>query len=273
MAKNSSIEWTHHTFNPWWGCTNVSPACKNCYAHTWAHRLGMDNLWGAKGSRRFMSDAHWKEPIRWNKEAHNDGVRRRVFCASMADVFERRAELRVHRERLYRLIDDTPCLDWLMLTKRIQHVNSMVPWKFSFPENVWIGATVEDQRRANDRMDLLLSIPAKIRFLSCEPLLGPVDLEPWISEIDWVIAGGESGHGSRPMNPDWPRLLRDQCFENDVAFHFKQWGNWFPAGAESEVKVKKTILAGRSRMINVGKKKAGRLLDGIEWNQIPVNLV
>src|SRR4051812_42185869 len=128
MAKNSHIEWTHHTFNPWWGCTKVSPACNNCYAELWAKRMG-HKIWGGTAPRRFFTDAHWKGPLVWNEEAQAKGERERVFCASMADVFERRAELNPYRERLWALIAETPWLDWLLLTKRPQNIGGMVPWE------------------------------------------------------------------------------------------------------------------------------------------------
>jgi len=134
MAKNSSIEWTHHTFNPWWGCTKVSPACDHCYAETWAKRVGQA-VWGKESPRRFFSDKHWTEPIRWNADAVADGERRRVFCASMADVFESRAELNPWRIRLWELIEATPMLDWLLLTKRPQNIGKMVPWEKKWPEH------------------------------------------------------------------------------------------------------------------------------------------
>src|SRR5258708_7584279 len=117
MGKNSHIEWTHHTFNPWWGCTKVSPACDNCYAEAWAKRVGND-VWGSKAPRRFFSDSHWKEPLKWQAQAAEEEERARVFCASMADVFEARPELDAPRARLWKLIESTPNLDWLLLTKR-----------------------------------------------------------------------------------------------------------------------------------------------------------
>src|SRR5271165_362130 len=117
MGQNSSIEWTDHTFNPWWGCTKVSPACQNCYAELWAKRMG-HQVWGNRTQRRFFTNNHWNEPLIWNHDARNTKRRRRVFCASMADVFERKRELNSWRERLWTLISATPCLDWLLLTKR-----------------------------------------------------------------------------------------------------------------------------------------------------------
>jgi len=274
MAKDSKIEWTHHTFNPWWGCERVSPACKHCYAEAWARRLGMD-LWSPNAPRRAMSDAYWRQPLAWDRDAQRAGKRARVFCASMADVFEDRDDLLATRERLWALIERTPNLDWLLLTKRPQNVGGMVPWGNDWPRNVWLGTTVETQRWADKRLPQLVRHPAKILFLSCEPLLGPIDLAPWLiheRRIDWLIVGGESGHHARPMNPDWARALRDQCREHDVAFHFKQWGSWRPHYGHLN---KHTVrsLHGRDGasipVANVGKKKAGRRLDGREWNGFP----
>jgi len=191
MAKNSHIEWTHHTFNPWWGCAKVSAACDNCYAETWAKRVGQQ-VWGKESPRRFFSDAHWEEPVLWNENARLAKTRQRVFCASMADVFERRAELKAPRQRLWDLIASTPWLDWLLLTKRPQNIASMISWsQEEWPRNVWLGTTVETQGFANKRLPHLLKHKAAVRFLSCEPLLGPIDLTRWfraegLNPIDWV---------------------------------------------------------------------------------------
>lgn len=275
MAKDSKIEWTHHTFNPWWGCAKVSPACKHCYAETWAKRVG-SQVWGAQAPRRFFTDKHWSEPLRWNAQAKQDGVRRRVFCASMADVFERRAELKEWRLRLWNLIEQTPYLDWLLLTKRPQNISAMVPWGDHWPEQVWIGTTVENQHWAEERIPILSEVPARVRFLSCEPLLGAIDLKPFLKEtpdaVNWVIAGGESGPHSRPMNPDWVRNLRDQCAEHHIAFHFKQWGHWVPEELLTEKQKKVTVLEGY-RLAAAGKKQAGRILDGRTWDQLPEPLL
>lgn len=272
MARDSAIEWTHHTFNPWWGCTKVSPGCKHCYAETFSHRIGQD-IWGARAERRFFGESHWEEPKKWNAQALRENARHRVFCASMADVFENRAELGSTRERLWRLIDDTPRLDWLLLTKRPERVSKTVPWGNRWPVNVWIGATAENQRWAEKRIPVLLALPASVRFLSCEPLIGPIDLRPWPTGIHWVIAGGESGHEARPMNPDWARALRDQCGRAGIPFHFKQWGHWRPdyanAGA-SRRRVAVTDLKGRSiTLVRLGKGAAGRDLDGRTWDEFP----
>jgi protein gp37 len=254
VGEHSAIEWTHHTFNPWWGCAKVSPACNNCYAEAWSKRLGLD-LWGSRGARRFFGDAHWREPFRWNRAAERAGTRARVFCASMADLFEDREDLEQSRARLWPIIEATPWLDWLLLTKRPQLVQRAVPWTpGAWPGNVWLGTTVEGQEWT-PRIDELLAAGAGISFLSCEPLLGPLDLARWLPRLQWVIAGGESGRAARLMQLAWVRSLRDQCAEAGVAFHFKQWGEWAPAPD--------------GRLERVGKKTAGRLLDGRAWDGLP----
>ncbi len=260
MAANSDIEWTEHTFNPWWGCTKVSPACDNCYAEAWARRLG-HSVWGAKSPRRFLSDDYWHQPLRWNRAALGSGRRARVFCASMADVFEWGHGLSPLRQRLWRLIEDTPSLDWLLLTKRPHLVARLTPWaRTGWPENVWVGTTVETQRLALKRLPFLLDIPCRFRFVSCEPLLEQVDLTSWISGLHWVIAGGESGGGARPMHPNWVRAVRDQCIDARVAFHFKQWGSWLPTTLASDAEMEYR---------RVSKKVAGRMLDGRTWDELP----
>ncbi len=234
MGQDSHIEWTNHTFNPWWGCAKVSAACKNCYAETWAKRMGK-KLWGEGSARWFYGQSHWDEPLEWNAAAAEAGTRARVFCASMSDVFEDRRDLDPYRKRLWKLITDTPNLDWLLLTKRPEEVNGMVPWGKNWPENVWLGTSVEDQENAEKRIPILIESPARIRFLSCEPLLGPVNLSEWIkpgkpSPIHWVIVGGESGakNKCRPTRPEWVQALRDFTAAHKIAYHFKQWGSWVP---------------------------------------------
>jgi protein gp37 len=283
MARNSSIEWTHHTFNPWWGCVKVSPACKNCYAETWAKRVGL-GLWGASAPRRFFSDAHWNEPIKWNREAQREGERRRVFCASMADVFEARAELNEWRERLWGLIELTPMLDWLLLTKRPERIGRCVPWRERWPHNVWLGTTAENQRWLDKRIpELLRYARAPVLFISAEPLFGFLNMRPYLPArgkieraIDWVIAGGESGARARPMNPEWARDLRDQCTQAGAKFHFKQWGHWSPEelGVDREHRRQQRIeVYGRDGrplvLVRLGKKAAGRTLDGATWDEFP----
>lgn len=175
MAKNSNIEWTHHTFNPWVGCTKISPACDNCYAEAWDKRYGGAH-WGAKAPRRRTTQQNWKQPLKWNAEAAAAGERHRVFCASLADVFDNKAP-QEWRNDLFDLIRATPHLDWLLLTKRPQNIAKMLPkdWGAGW-SNIWLGTTVENQTEAQKRIPALLAVPAKLHFLSCEPLLSALDL-------------------------------------------------------------------------------------------------
>jgi protein gp37 len=297
--QNSSIEWTDHTFNPWWGCIKVSPGCEHCYAETLAHRYGHE-VWGpAKTTpRRMMSANYWRQPVKWNEAARKAGTRARVFCASMADVFEEHPQLDWPRTNLWGLIETTPHLDWLLLTKRPENVLRMLSplWNGRTPDNVWLGTSCENQEQADKRIPHLLNVPARVRFLSCEPLLGPVDLGRAVGtdvvdvtnmtleqfraarsgqrerkRIDWIIAGGESGPGARPMSITWARSLRDQCQAAHVAFHFKQWGQFTPY-YEAVDPVEGTLIMSeypRGTMKRVGKHVAGRLLDGREWNELP----
>lgn len=254
MGKKTAIVWTNHTFNPWWGCTKISPACLNCYAATWSKRVGKD-FWGDDKPRRFFSDSHWAEPLKWDVDARNRRCRERVFCASMGDVFEDREDLSGPRARLWKLILNTPSLDWLLVTKRIENVAAMVPWTRKWPPNVWLGVTVENQVMAEARMPQLIRLPAKVRFVSCEPLLGDIDLQPWLGQLHWVIAGGESGMKARPMNIEWARSLRDMCKRNEVSFFFKQWGTWAPDQQG-------LLFASQANIHN-------RHLDGEVWNEYP----
>ena len=271
MAQFSSIEWTDHTFNPWWGCTRISPACDHCYAETWAHRLGFD-IWKHGKPRRFLSDAYWQQPLRWKTDAVKNGLRARVFCASMADVFEWHRGLQSWRERLWELIDETPSLDWLILTKRPHLAARLTPWGDSWPDNVWLGSTVENQHWADKRLPKLTRVPATIWFLSCEPLLGPIELDPWLvdGDVHWVIAGGESGPHARPSDPNWFLELLDQCRRHEVPFHFKQWGEWSPI-ANQDILPRSVLEAeGFSAPLGrFGKKASGRSLAGRTWNGLP----
>jgi protein gp37 len=194
----------------------------------------------------------------------------------MADVFEDYQALNLWRDRLWVLIDGTPWLDWLLLTKRPENISRMAPWGKKWPENVWLGATVENADYAEKRLPYLLKHPAAVRFLSCEPLLGPVDLRPWFNSnnlypIDWVIAGGESGPEARAMHPDWAIRLLHQCQEAAIPFHFKQWGRWVPADAQLQVEHKTLIFENERsvRMVRLTKKRAGRILEGATWNGLP----
>ncbi|KVN30746.1 hypothetical protein WJ63_08190 [Burkholderia pyrrocinia] len=266
MSENTTIEWCDHTFNPWEGCQKVGPGCDHCYAETRNARFagGTAVNWGPGAPRRRTSPANWRKPLQWNRDGTFyaiHGRRQRVFCASLADVFDNAVDPAWRRD-LFALIASTPNLDWLLLTKRIGNVPAMLQHigVDRLPDNVWLGATIVNQAEANRDIPKLLAVPARVRFLSMEPLLGPVDLwnvavpkehdqlrRPWDYEgykfnallehdedrfhqapavLDWVIAGGESGPGARPMHPDWARSLRDQCAAASVPFLFKQWGEW-----------------------------------------------
>lgn len=327
MAENSNIEWTDHTWNPWIGCTKISPGCDNCYAATQdKFRKWTPDGWG--GERRRTSAGNWRKPLQWQAQAAEfmaqHGRRQRVFCASLADVFDNEVPDAWRRD-LFALILATPDLDWLLLTKRIGNAHRMLPpeWVAAppareihrMPDNVWIGATVVNQEEADRDIPKLLDVPARVRFLSMEPLLGPVDLTrvsphlfaakanaltgvwkwddgPKKTEsppLDWVIVGGESGPGARPMHPDWARSLRDQCASAGVPFLFKQWGEWQIASlanghydsdmernaahwvdmAGAAHKPSSLGLNNPHAMVKVGKKAAGRLLDGVEHNGFP----
>ena len=334
MSENSKIEWTDHTFNPWEGCQKVGPGCDHCYAETRNARFagGQAVNWGPGAPRRRTSPATWAMPRRWNAQADafmaQQGRRQRVFCASLADVFDN-AVSREWRDDLAALILDTADLDWLLLTKRIGNAGAMLGEMFldGPPANVWLGATVVNQAEADRDILKLLRIPASVRFLSMEPLLGPVSFEGLfanpsniadgtnaLEELDWVIVGGESGPGARPMHPDWALSLRDQCEAVGTAFMFKQWGEWRPISQMSEGEdralwrsrviakphedqsnlddiygrvctTESTVIhldgsvhhflepnafpLGAMTMYRVGKKAAGRQLDGRTWDETP----
>ncbi|MDB5730717.1 MAG: phage Gp37/Gp68 family protein [Variovorax sp.] len=309
MAE-TTIEWTRgprgelgYTFNGWIGCEKISPGCDNCYAAAQDQfRSWTPEGWG--GPRKRTSEANWKLPTRWNAAAAAAGERRRVFCSSLADVFDNQVP-NEWRADLFTLIRNTPNLDWLLLTKRVGNAKAMIeqatrdqgdhgdelagwPWP-----NVWLGATVVNQGEADRDIPKLLATPARVRFLSCEPLLGPVDLrclrlpsEPGTLRymdavdrsdgargLDWVIVGGESGHGARPMHPAWARSLRDQCAAAGVPFLFKQWGEWIPAGQAYAFKAPIREFGydevNCHRLHRIGKKAAGRLLDGVTHDGFP----
>jgi len=307
--ENSRIEWTDHTFNPWWGCMKVSEGCKNCYAETLDNRYHhADPHWGPNSARKQMSDKHWMQPFIWDEKAFKSGIKAKVFCASMADVFEDNDDLVVvyGRRRLFNIIENTPNLIWQLLTKRPENIMKFIPlhWASSLPNNVWIGTSVENQDAAENRIPELLNVPARVRFLSCEPLLGPVDLSAiWVKchncdgsasvpvegggvscpvcltpyqgtvpGINWVICGGESGPGARPMHPDWARSLRDECKVARIPFFFKQWGNWHESDLDEGKGIgieRRHLFPGGKLMYNLGNKKTGALLDGKEWKGFP----
>lgn len=325
--KNTHIEWCDHTFNPWEGCTKVSPGCAHCYAEARNARFGggVAGNWGKGAPRRRTSASNWAQPLKWHDEAKALGIRHRVFCASLADVFDDEVPAQWRFELLCLIFVTAQHLDWLLLTKRPENImrllteafnvvpgscgrfDGIVDWGLHWiyegkaPANVWIGTSVENQQCAAKRIPALLKIPARVRFLSCEPLLEAVDLhsnaikvDSWrvgesfdgprpLQGIHWVIGGGESGPHARPMHPAWARSLRDQCKGAGVPFFFKQWGEYYPLEVHgSAVRVDRVEIEGKlvpaSRYhdhgtgcvsLNIGKKVAGRLLDGIEHNAFP----
>ncbi|MFG0602704.1 phage Gp37/Gp68 family protein [Delftia sp. WSY_4] len=304
MSQDSKIEWTDHTFNPWEGCQRVGPGCDHCYAETRNARYsgGQAINWGPGAPRRRTSVSNWNLPRRWNAQAEafqaQHGRRQRVFCASLADVFDN-AVSREWRDDLAALILDTADLDWLLLTKRIGNAGAMLGEMFldGPPANVWLGATVVNQAEADRDILKLLRIPASVRFLSMEPLLGPVSFEGFfanpsniadgtnaLEELDWVIAGGESGPGARPTHPNWHRELRDQCEAVGTPFLFKQWGEFAPAlsglyfhplegGPQFQPRVADQTthdFGDGYGAVRIGKKAAGRELDGKTWDEFPV---
>lgn len=232
------------------GCAKVSAGCKNCYAESLVSGRMKLPVWGEKAERRLTSEGNWRLPYAWNRKAKLAGERHRVFCSSLADVFEPRPDLDPHRLRLARLIEETPSLDWLLLTKRpeaMEELGRRMGWSGDWPANVWAGTTVEDQDAADKRIPKLFSVPARIRFLSVEPMLEPIDLKnvaptsvfhcdalsgqafypisnQW-KRVDWIIVGGESGPGARFFACDWARWIRNDCQKAGVPFFFKQTGS------------------------------------------------
>jgi protein gp37 len=196
------IEWTNFSFNPWWGCARVSPGCRFCYADRDAKRYGHE-LWRRHGERRMLSEDNWRKPLKWNRDAERAQVPAKVFCASMADVFEDHPDVVAPRERLWGVIEATPWLHWQILTKRPENVARMAPWGDGWPAHVWLGVSVENQRYADERIPLLLASGAKTLFLSCEPLLGPVDLSRWMppGRARWQCGGCRAFFGG-----DWQRF-------------------------------------------------------------------
>lgn len=303
MSANSKIEWTDATWNPVIGCTKVSPGCDHCYAIRTAHRMSSNPhpaIAAAYGGTE--QDGEWTgqvnllvdrldQPLRWTKP-------KRIFVNAQSDLFHNAVPDALIAQ-VFAVMAAAGHHTFQVLTKRHGRMRSLLSSEdfevavdaharelgfegyFGMPlPNVWLGVSVENQQWADIRIRELLGTPAAVRFLSCEPLLGPVDLaraiEPnfavsgWkdLSGLDWVIVGGESGPGARPMLPDWARSLRDQCQTAGIAFHFKQWGEWAPDAAYDGHGRLVDAQADES-MTRVGKKAAGRDLDGRTWDEYP----
>jgi protein gp37 len=260
----TKIEWTWRklpndtwvtgfTWNGWWGCIRKSEGCVNCYAEDLAPMYGHTGLWGPASTteRWILSADNWSKPFQWNRKAQKLGHRLSVFCGSMMDIFEENPQLDLPRAWALAIMGATPWLNWLLLTKRPELILSMVPahWLTNWPDNVWTGCSVENQKRAHERLPELLKVPALIHFVSFEPALEEVNFMPWIHDIQWIICGGESGKNHRPFDLDWARSARDQVRVAygqgyDCRFFFKQVGG---------------------RHHNSG----GRLLDGRVWDEMP----
>lgn len=235
MGKDTKINWTHHTANFWWGCMKVSDGCKNCYAETLSRRYGKQ-IWGPpETTEREPKIGVWEDILKWDKEAKEAGERRRVFVSSMSDFLEDHPTVTQLRNNAMRLIERLEWLDVLILTKRPENApRFLVDWFEDWPAHVWMGASVENQKAADERIPELSKIPAPIRFLSVEPMLEPLNIYGYLLDgwhkfspkIKWVIVGGESGPKCRPFGWDWARDLEHQCACADVAFWMKQGGGY-----------------------------------------------
>ena len=237
MGQATGIEWCDHTYNPWMGCTKVSPACDHCYAEAQEDARYGRVEWG--GPRRRTSEATRRAPSRWDREAAAAGERRRVFCMSLGDFWDNQVPDEWRIEAL-NVIRQCRSLDWLILTKRPQNILKMLPtdWGSLGWSHVWLGATVENMVEARRRIPILLRVPARVHWLSVAPLLEPLDLRPWLGcGIDWIVVGGETGaKDARYMEPDWARDLRDQCSDTGAALFLKQMWKRQPIPADLMVR-------------------------------------
>jgi protein gp37 len=315
MADKTKIEWTDATWNPITGCTVVSPGCTNCYAMKLAGSR-MKNHWSRKGlTQASKAGPVWNGKVRFNEQWLDQPLHwrkpRRIFVCAHGDLFHEDVP-DAWIDIVFAIMALAPQHTFQVLTKRADRMLNYIIYcdEISAAEtgnqwplpNVHLGVSTEDQTRADKRIPLLLRTPAAVRFISAEPLLGPIDLKqtrlghmPATARLDQVIVGGESGPGARPMHPDWARLLRDQCEATGVAFNFKQWGEWLPGefGAPPDMNFQDRSwmdvnllpdincddqwaedwatddFEGHAIFKRVGKKAAGRLLDGREWNGVP----
>jgi len=315
VGENSKIEWTTHTLNFWIGCQEISPACDFCYAREQNAFRGWVKGWGSHGERRRTKT--WGDALRWNRTARETGIRAKVFSNSLSDFFDNAVDETGIRDEAWQVIDECRDLDWLLLTKRPQLITNRLPadwmtrgpdgWLIPWP-HVWLGCTTENQEEADRRIPHLLAVPAAMHFLSCEPLLGPVDLTHilaprdttddlgwtfnaldtgdyyqfrdnlsyWQSgdgphrdnRISWVISGGESGPHARPSNPQWFRDIGRQCADAGVAWFHKQNGEYASVSEVAGPGVHFSFSDGRT-VRRVGKKAAGARLDGHEHKEMP----
>lgn len=297
MSGQTKIEWATKVWNPVVGCQKVSEGCRNCYAeelHNRRHKAYQDGkLQNIPQYAKLFSEIQLlhdriDEPLFWGKT-------QKVFVNSMSDIFHEDIPFEFLEEVFFTMNEESRHT-FMILTKRPQRMRDFIEWlinKWSDdsvglswypPNNIWFGVSVENQEAADERIPFLLNTPASVRFLSCEPLLGSIDLTSYLGFndpktkgplIDWVIVGGETGTGARPMHPAWVRGLRDQCQEHKVPFFFKSWGEWI---SESDYRFgdwpnlyqrKSHIFENGITVYKTGKKKSGRLLDGREWNELP----
>ena len=263
MADVTGIDWTDSTFNPWIGCQAVSPGCLNCYAETMNKWTGWTQ-WGPGGKRVRTSASTWRKPLAWDRKAAAEGVRRMVFCASLADVFDNQAPEGA-RDDLWDLVRNTLNLDWQILTKRPRNFAQLLPcdWGEGYP-NVWLGISSEDQAEYDRRWPLLAATPAVVRFVSYEPALGPLTLAGHDAKPDWVIWGGESGPGARPMDPQWAWDITTEALSEGVAVFGKQWGSY----ANNPLVTEMGLTVPEARVMDP-YGKGGALLDGQLWREFP----
>ena len=235
MGKETGISWTHHTFNPWWGCSAASPGCDNCCAEQFDRRVGGDH-WGKGKPHREFGDKHWNEPIFWDRNAAKNNRKEYIFCASMADVINDEAPAGA-LERLYATINATPNLIWQLLTKRPHRYKRCLPARFEHA-NVWLGTTAENQHFYDVRWPILSefrrspgwgNIPL---WISYEPAIGPVTTRGFELNPDWIIFGGESGPRRRPVDVAWAETIQRECKEFGCAFFMKQMSAFTPTQAK-----------------------------------------
>lgn len=250
--ENSKIDWAKHTFNPWLGCTHISEGCANCFAEASESTRLKKVGWGKGEKRKKTSAENWGKPLLWEEEAKKSGDHPVVFCASAADVFDQEVSEK-WRDELFELIAKCPSLKWFLLTKRSKFLARYKKRIESLPQ-ICVGVTAENQKRFDERVPHLLKLDVPVRFVSMEPLLGPVTLGKSLKSLHWIMVGGESssdGKSARPMHAAWVENIRDECLKAKVPFHFKQWG-------------------GKSQP---ERKARGKTVDGKFWHEAPQGLV